>query len=259
MLSRSFPAARKLQKSALLSASFSRRCKHVFDRDLKARHRDFSLSVHDGEYYDYLRQESASRIVDRIEDIMKDFPLALELGCHRGHLYDLINAQEGLNGTGGIGGIEKMYQCDISVNAMKTTDDDITTTRRVEPVYLNGDEEQGLPFNPDTFDIVLSSCYMHWINDLPKVLQNIKSILKPDGVFIGSMLGGSTLEELRYCLYVVEQERLGGVRPHTSPLALPSDIAGLIQGAGFSLPTIDVDTVTVSYPNAITLMEHLGK
>lgn len=187
MFSISASLARKLQNPL---TSSTRRFKHIFDRDLKARHRDFSLSVEDGEYYDYLRQESASRIVDRIEDIMKEFPTALELGCHRGQLYDLINAQEGLNGTGGIGGIEKMYQCDISVNAMKTVDDsNDTEKRRVTPVYLNGDEEEGLPFNPDTFDVVLSSMYMHWINDLPKVLRDIKGILKPDGVFIGSMLG----------------------------------------------------------------------
>lgn len=32
-------------------------------------------------------------------------------------------------------------------------------------------------------------------------------VLKPDGAFIGAMLGGSTLTELRSCLLLAEQER----------------------------------------------------
>lgn len=88
--------------------------------------------------------------------------------------------------------------------------------------------------------------------------------------------GVSTLQELRHCFYLAEQERKGGISPHCSPLVRPSDIAGLMHGAGFSLPTIDVDNITVwfyvssatgwvliyflaqiAYPDVFTLMEHL--
>lgn len=86
----------------------------VFDRTLKRRQREWSSTADDSEYYDYLRIESAKRLVDRIEDISKEFPLALELGCHRGHVFDLINEKEGLSGTGGIGGVETLIQCDSS-------------------------------------------------------------------------------------------------------------------------------------------------
>ena len=30
------------------------------------------------------------------------------------------------------------------------------------------------------------------------------------------------------------------------------------KGARFTLPTIDVDTITISYPDAFSLMEHLS-
>lgn len=76
---------------------------NVFDRNLKRRQRDWSIQIEESEYYDYLRQESAARLVDRVEDINRSFPYALELGCHRGHVFDLINEKGGLNGTGGIG------------------------------------------------------------------------------------------------------------------------------------------------------------
>lgn len=58
--------------------------------------------------------------------------------------------------------------------------------------------------------------------------------------------GGATLRELKHCFYLAEQERRGGISPHVSPLTLASDIAGLMQAAKFSLPTVDIDTFTVS-------------
>eukprot|EP01035_Chromulina_nebulosa_P018424 gene18424-24128_t len=100
---------------------------------------------------------------------------------------------------------------------------------------------------------------LHWVNDLPSTLNQIKNILKPDGAFIGSLLGGETLAELRHCFYLAEQERRGGIGPHASPFTQASDIAGLLQGAGFALPTIDIDTITIGYPNAFVLMEHIQK
>jgi len=241
----------------------------IFDRELKGRQREWSLTLPESEYYDYLREESAARIADRIEDISRNFQLGLELGCHRGHLYDLINATESLGDEGGgIGGIKKLYQCDMAPSALRTPEQvqekKISSGTHqgdsplVEAHYLHGDEENPLPFKKESFDIVLSSLSLHWINDVPGMLQQVKKTLKPDGVFIGSLLGGSTLQELKECLYLAEQERKGGFSPHASPLAQPRDVAGLMQGAGFSLPTIDVDTHTVSYPDAFSLMEHLG-
>jgi NADH dehydrogenase [ubiquinone] 1 alpha subcomplex assembly factor 5 len=50
---------------------------------------------------------------------------------------------------------------------------------------------------------------MHWVNDLPGALRQVHSVLKPDGVFVGAMLGGDTLFELRSSLQLAEQERLG--------------------------------------------------
>lgn len=208
------------------------------------------MQIDDSTYYDYLRKESATRLVDRIEDIYKSFPMALELGCHRGHVYDLLNEKQGLNGTGGIGGIETLVQTDISPFAVQSCVDRANKREAANEVqnvksYSFLCDEQYLPFKDKQFDIVLSSMNMHWVNDLPSTLRQIKGCLKPDGVFLCSMLGGSTLEELRRCFYLAELERKGGISPHASPFARASDMAALMQGAEFQLPTVDVDTVKV--------------
>lgn len=106
-------------------------------------------------------------------------------------------------------------------------------------------------------DLVLGGVYMHWINNLQGYLANVRSILRPDGAFMGAMLGGDTLHELRTSFVLAEQEREGGVSPHVSPLVSIRDAGNLLAGAGFSIPTIDSDVLTVYYPDAFTLMNHL--
>ena len=130
---------------------------------------------------------------------------------------------------------------------------------RCESYRLVGDEEGKLPFPDGTFDLVISSQAIHWVNDLPGLFKEVKRVLKPDGCFMFSMIGGATLPELRISMTLAELEREGGVSPHVGPFVELSDIGGLMQGAGFSLPTIDIDTVKVSYPDAAVLMEHLQR
>eukprot|EP01133_Synstelium_polycarpum_P019484 gene19484-23341_t len=97
--------------------------------------------------------------------------------------------------------------------------------------------EQPLPFEAESFDLIISSMSLHWINDLPGVFANLRACLKPNGVFIGALLGEETLTELKDALYLAESEREGGFSPHVSPFAKLSDIGNLLSKAKFNLPT----------------------
>jgi len=119
------------------------------------------------------------------------------------------------------------------------------------------EDEESLPFDPETFDLVISSLSLHWINDLPGILSKINSMLKPDCAFIGAMLGGDSLFELRTSLQLADQERRGGISPHVSPLADVRDVGGLLQKAGFKMLTVDVDDIIVDYPDTFALMQDL--
>lgn len=116
---------------------------------------------------------------------------------------------------------------------------------------------ESLPYEPNTFDAVLSSLSLHWINDLPSILTQINHILKPDCPFLGVMLGGDSLYELRTSLQLAELDRRGGVSTHTSPLADVRDVGGLLQRAGFQLLTVDVDDIIIDYPSSFALMQDL--
>ena len=49
----------------------------------------------------------------------------------------------------------------------------------------------------DTIDAIVSAGGLHWIGDIVGSLTQVKHLLKPDGVFVGAVIGGDSLFELR--------------------------------------------------------------
>jgi SAM-dependent methyltransferase len=119
-----------------------------------------------------------------------------------------------------------------------------------------GDEEM-LPFRPESFDLAVSLLALQGVNDLPGALVQARRALKPDGLFLGCLLAGATLTELRQAFAAAEAEVEGGISPRVAPFADVRDLGGLLQRAGFALPVADVEAVTVRYPDPFALMRDL--
>lgn len=118
-------------------------------------------------------------------------------------------------------------------------------------------DEELLPFAPAVFDLVLSRLSLHWANDLPGALVQIRRILHPDGLFIAALLGGDSLHELRRALTEAELELTGGASARVSPFADIRDLGDLLQRAGFAMPVADLDRVTFRYKDIHSLMRDL--
>ena len=118
-------------------------------------------------------------------------------------------------------------------------------------------DEETLPYETATFDAVMSSLSLHWINDLPSVLKQVNNVLKPDASLIAAIFGGDSLYELRTSLQLADLDRRGGVSTRVSPLADVRDVGGLLQSAGFKLLTVDVDDIVVDFPDTFALMSDL--
>ena len=106
-------------------------------------------------------------------------------------------------------------------------------------------------------DLIVSLMTLHWANDLPGALSQIRRALKPDGLFLGTLLGAGTLKELRAVLTEAELAERGGAQARVSPFADGFDGAGLLQRAGFALPVADVDRLTVRYRDLFGLIRDL--
>lgn len=207
----------------------------VFDRRTVRRHRDRAaeaLAEHD-----FLLREVADRLTDRLLDIKRRFPVALDLGCHTGQTGTAIDPRCG---------VDTLVQCDLSPGM----------ARRAGGLSLAADEE-ALPFAKGAFDLIVSNLSLHWVNDLPGALVQAEAALKPDGLFLAAMLGGATLQELRGCLIDAELAATGGISPRVSPFADLRDAGALLQRAGFALPVVDSDRITVTYSDPFRLLADL--
>jgi len=128
----------------------------------------------------------------------------------------------------------------------------------VEVIRKQVDEERLLEtIDRNSQDVVVSCLSLHWVNDLPGVLIQIREVLRPDGVFIAAMFGGDTLFELRTSLQLAELEREGGISPRVSPMTDTRDVSNLMGRAGFTLLTVDIDEIQVTYPTIWELVEDL--
>ena len=48
-------------------------------------------------------------------------------------------------------------------------------------------DEEFLPFAPASFDLVVASLSLHWVNDLPGALIQLRQALRPDGLLLASL------------------------------------------------------------------------
>ncbi len=219
----------------------------LFDRRAVRLHRDRAArrapaALAAGRDPDFLYAAVADRLADRLDAVKRDFPMALDLGCRNGALARCL---------AGLAGIQHVIQADLSpaMAARARAENRFFPTAAVD--------EEALPFADKSLDLVVSALSLHWVNDLPGTLIQINRALKPDGLLLAAFLGGGTLTELRDALTVAETEIEGGVSPRISPFADVRDAGGLLQRAGFALPVVDRDTLTVTYEHAFGLMYDL--
>ncbi|WP_374655409.1 methyltransferase domain-containing protein [Dongia sp.] len=185
--------------------------------------------------HDFLYRELAWRLLDRLADIRQGFPLAVDLSPRPGMLEAI---RRGIDPR--LGGIEAMVGGAEGAAGLRLACD-----------------EEALPFRAGSLDLVLSCMGLHWVNDLPGALVQIRDALRPDGLFLAVLLGGETLTELRQCLMEAELAEASGASPRVSPMVGLRDAAGLLQRASFALPVADAETLTVTYPDAMALMRDL--
>lgn len=122
--------------------------------------------------------------------------------------------------------------------------------------WAQSDEEQPFDGAPD-HDLALSFLTLHETNDTPGALIHIRRSLKPDGLFMGVMAGSGTLAELRESWLMAEMELMGGAGAHVHPFADVRAAGSLLQRAGFALPVVDEEKVTVRYADMFALMRDL--
>lgn len=212
----------------------------VFDRRAVRLHRDRAAATVGG--VAEILQDAADRLLDRLDDTTRFSqpapgappPRVLDIGG-RGIVAPSLRAR----------GME-VVAMDLSPGMAALNG----------APCLAGDEEW-LPFAPASFDLVVASLALHWINDLPGALIQIRAALRPDGLLLASMPALGTGAELRTALTAAEAGLTGGAAPRVSPFPDLRDCAALLQRAGFALPVADAEELRLLYRDPLAALRDL--
>jgi len=209
----------------------------IFDPQAVRRHRD-RAAAHPGPEglgrVSAVLDDLGERLLDRLNDTSASFASVLEIGG-RGSIAAKLQAR-------GMQVVSADFSAPMAACAGGLA------------VAIDG---EALPFGPQKFDLVLAHCSLHWINDLPGALIQLRRALRPGGLFLASMPVLGTLQELRAALLDAELMLTGGVSPRVSPYPDLRDCAGLLQRAGFLLPVADVEEIALLYANPLGLLLEL--
>ena len=207
----------------------------LFDTSLKQLQRKFAAHHPNSLKAQYLHGHSAEQLVERLMDIKVTFPLVFDYMSGYGHIAYAIQLDSGINSILKYEPVKSYHKSQLSTNISSRFVD------KLEPSKC-----------------IVSNLRLHWDNDLLSTFKSINQHLLPDGCFLGALLGGDTLYELRSSLQLAEQERLGGFSPHhTSPMTTMRDIGNVLSESNFVLPTIDYEEVTIQYPTIFELLDDL--
>lgn len=117
-------------------------------------------------------------------------------------------------------------------------------------------EEDRFDFGEAKYDLCVAIGTLDTVNELPLALQLISRALQRDAPFIGAIAGGNSLATLRASL--IEAGRATGrIVGRAHPRIDPSTLAQLLASAGFNMPVVDVDRVTLRYSGLDDLVRDL--
>jgi malonyl-CoA O-methyltransferase len=119
------------------------------------------------------------------------------------------------------------------------------------PSWVCADLEY-LPLADAAVDLLFSNLALQWCNDLDRTLCGFRRVMAPGGLLMFTTFGPDTLRELRAAWRAADADHV-----HVNAFMDMHDIGDALLRAGFSDPVMDMEMVTVTYPDLGRLMADL--
>jgi len=183
---------------------------------------------------DFLLQRVATDMVDRLGAVQREFETGVALFGRTDTLRMMLIQS---------GQVKNVLRVEESVFVQPGN-----------PVICAADH---IKLGANSADLIIAPMALHWANDLPGALIQLRQILRPDGLLLAALPGPETLRELRASLLAAESEISGGAAMRVDAFTDVRDAGGLLQRAGFALPVVDQDLITVRYDDVFGLINDL--
>ncbi|APA85911.1 methyltransferase domain-containing protein [Paraburkholderia sprentiae WSM5005] len=111
-----------------------------------------------------------------------------------------------------------------------------------------------LPFTAGAFEFIWSNLALHWHSRPDLVFPEWQRVLKVNGLLMFSTLGPDTLKELRGAYAEIEAAHGVASRRHVIDFVDMHDLGDMLVEAGFEIPVMDQETLTVTYKSPESLL-----
>jgi len=184
----------------------------------------------------FLSQEIGSRLLERLDLIKIQPKRILDLGCGTCQLSKDIkdrfpNAE--------------IYSLDISIEMLKIANS------KVKPNQLICSNATQLPFESNSFDLILSNLMFHWTDALNDLVKECFRVLNKQSLLFFATLGPYTLYELKECFKKVDDYQ------HVHSFMDLSNIGDLLFATKFLDPVVDKEEIVIQYNNVKQLFVDL--
>lgn len=212
----------------------------VFDKQ-KSR-RSFERAAHQYDQYARLQRQIASTFLDHFDEHFNHInPISiLDLGCGTGQVTEAM-CQRYVDAS--------VFALDFSQKMLAQTEQRLSS-KGFNSQGICADAEQ-LPFQSETFDLIISSLMLQWANDLQGTLAQLRETLTPQGVLAFTSFSQGTLRELKSSWGAVD----GAV--HSSDFLSLQAFETVAKAAGYSKVTIISETIVFCYDTIREMLQEM--
>ncbi len=218
---------------------------------------------------DFVHGVTRDGLLTRLQPLRIDAKTVLDLGAATGSATALLRKR--------FGGAH-IVSLDLSRNMLRQRKHRRLWFSRTSSVQADA---QRLPFANQSFDVVFANLLLPWVNDPAAVLAEVSRVLRKGGVLAFATLGPDSLKQLSRAWGLVDSHvdvKHAHVAPahvapahvapaHVAPAHVTQphvhrfldmhDIGDALVSAGLADPVLDVDRLTVKYPDARKLFRDL--
>lgn len=190
-----------------------------------------------------LQREVADRLLERLDLLKMNPATILDLGSGTGYCSEKLAAHYPA---------ARITALDLATAMINKTRQRFSKWSRFRRrhQFVCGDAE-ALPFADNSFEMIFSNLTLQWGNDLEQTFREMKRVLKPGGVVLYTTLGPDTLRELRASWAAVDSQ------VHVNTFLDMHDVGDAMLRARLAEPVMDMERLTMTYDDAMTLMRDL--
>jgi malonyl-CoA O-methyltransferase len=209
----------------------------ALDRRALRRAFDRAATTYDGAAA--LQAEVRARLLERLDYVTVEPAVVVDLGCGTGHSARALKDRYPR---------ARVIAVDLAEGMLRLARRRSSWLRRFDRVCADA---RRLPLADGSVDLLFSSLMLQWCPELDEVFAEFRRVLAPRGLLNFTTFGPDTLAELREAWAAAD----GGV--HVNAFTDMHDLGEGLVRAGLAEPVLDVERMTLAYPDALALMRDL--